>query len=55
VDAKGKAQERVAMARAALDEAIKAYDKADHELDRAQRELDAALTAADMLPKETDT
>jgi len=50
-DAKAKAQERVAMARVALDEAIKVYDAADAELDRCQRELDAALTALDYPPK----
>jgi len=51
MDADTKAKERVAMARVALDEALKAYDAADAELDRAQRELDAALTALDYPPK----
>jgi len=50
-DLKRRAQERVAMARVALEEKQAAYDRADNELADAIAELDAALTAADLPPK----
>jgi len=50
-DDKARAQERVAMARVALEEKQTAYDKADNELHDAIMELDDALTALDYPPK----
>jgi hypothetical protein len=50
-DTKAKAQERVAQAREALEEAEKAYDIAGLALSDAIAELDAAQRAVDYPPK----